>query len=212
MKLYTFSKAPSPLRLYYFMKEKEIQIDYQVVDMITLEHRNEKFKKINPDCTLPTLILDDGTVLSEVIAICKYLEEKFPKILLLGESMKEKAMIAEWDHKIEVQLFNAIAEVFRNQGDIFKNRAIPGKISIPQIPELVDRGKIRTLSFFKTLDDQLNDNEFIAGEKFSLADISAFTCINFARWVKLYVSDEFINIHRWSKTVMEKPSMQKPNF
>lgn len=212
MKLYTFSKAPSPLRLYYFMKEKGITIDYQVVDMITLEHRSKEFKKINPDCTLPTLILNDGTVLSEVIAICKYLEEEFPEIPLLGKNIKEKAIIAEWDHKIETQLFNAIAEVFRNQGDVFKNRALPGMVSLPQIPELVDRGKIRTVSFFKTLDEHLNNNEFVAGKEFSLADISAFTCINFSRWVKLYVSDDFLNIHRWLKTVMKKPSMEKPNF
>lgn len=212
MKLYTFSKAPSPLRLYYFMKEKEIEIDYQIIDMISLEHKSDEFKKINPDCTLPTLILDDGTVLCEVIAICNYLEEKYPKIRLLGKNAIEKALIAEWDHKIEVQLYNAIAEVFRNQGDVFKNRALPGKIALRQIPELIERGKVRTLSFYETLDNQLNNQQFIAGKEFSLADISAFTSINFARWVKLYVNDEFKNIHRWLAEIMEKPSMKKPDF
>jgi glutathione S-transferase len=203
MKLYTYPPAPSPQRVALFMKVKNIELPIELVDMKTQAHMSESFKKVNPRMTLPTLVLEDGTVISEVVAICRYLEAYFPDYSpsLLGEEAKEQALICEWDHRIETELLLAIADALRNRGQGFKDRALPGALNLTQIPELVPRGLKRIEAFFAILDQQLSSNEHIAGQKFSVADITAFVAIKFSAWVKVEVSEQYVHLHRWFKQV-----------
>lgn len=207
MKLYSFPPAPSPQRVALFMKAKGIELPIEFVDMQTQAHLSESFKKINPRMTLPTLVLEDGTVISEVVAICRYLEASFPDSpSLLGEEPKEQALICEWDHRIESELLFAIADTLRNRGQAFKDRALPGALNLKQVPELVPRGLKRIEAFFAILDEQLASNEYIAGEKFSVADITAIVAIKFSAWVKVEVSEQYMHLHRWLKQISAKLS------
>ncbi len=200
MILYTYPPAPSPQRVALFMKAKGIELPIEFVDMKTQAHMSDSYKNINPRMTVPALVLDDGTVISEVVAICRYLEASFPDSpLLMGTNPLEQALICEWEHRIETELLLAIADALRNRGQGFKNRALPGALNLEQIPALVPRGLKRIEAFFAILDQQLANNEYIAGEKFSVADITAFVAIKFSAWVKVEVSEQYVHLHRWFK-------------
>lgn len=207
MKLYTYPPAPSPQRVEIFMKEKAIEIAAEHVDMTASEQLQPAYKAINPRGTVPTLVLDDGTAISEVIAICQYLEAIYPETPLFGTTAKEKALVCEWDHRIEMECLWAIADVFRNQGDHFKGRAMPGSLDLEQIPELVDRGRLRLDAFFKILDRQLAEHEFVTGDNFTMADITAYVAMNFIGWIKVSMPDELTNLKRWFHAVAKRPSV-----
>jgi len=208
MILYTFPPAPSPQRVHIFLKEKGIDIPFEQVDMMKQEQLSASFKSINPRGTVPALVLDDGTVVSEVVAICRYLDAVFPEKSLHGSDPRQQALVAEWDHRIEMECMMGIAEALRNKGDAFKNRALPGPLDIEQIADLVPRGLKRIGAFFEVLNEQLADNQFVTGDDFSVADITAFVAINFAQWVKMSVPDELTHLKRWHAEVGKRPSTQ----
>lgn len=210
MKLYTFPSAPSPQRVHFFLQEKGLEIPCESVDLRSGEQLGDAYKSINPRCTVPALVLDDGTMISEVIAICRYLESAYPKNPLMGVSAQEQALICEWDHRVEQECLLAIAEVLRNRSDAFKGRALPGALDVEQIPALVDRGFKRIDAFYKVLDHQLSMHPFVAGCSFSIADISAFVAVNFARWIKVDVSADLSHLHRWKADVAKRPAMTMP--
>ena len=114
MKLYTFDPAPNPKRLALFMQYKGIEIETQQIDMMAGEQLGDDFRKINPECTVPALMLDDGTVLTEVVGICAYLEELYPDKPLMGSTALEKALVISWDHKLFLGVMMAIASMLRN--------------------------------------------------------------------------------------------------
>lgn len=209
MMLYTFSLAPSPQRVEIFMKEKGINIPSETVDMMKQEQLSDNYKEINPRATLPALVLDDGTVISEVVTICRYLEISNPDTpLLLGEDAKQQALIGEWDHRLESEFLLPIADALRNQGDGFKGRALPGVLDIEQIPQLVTRSIKRIKAFLEILDKQLSDNKFVAGDTFSMADITAYVGISFAVWVQISVPEELKNINRWFDEISKRNSLK----
>jgi len=205
MKLYTFPSAPSPQRVHIFMQEKGIAIDSEIVDLMKGAQLADAYKAINPQCTVPALVLDDGTVISEVVAICRYLEAAYPDTPLMGSSAKEQALVCEWDHRVEMECISGIAEALRNKGDAFKNRALPGTLDLEQIPELVPRGLKRIAAFFEVLDAQLANHPYVAGDNFSMADITAFVAVNFAGWVKVKVPAELKHLNRWRAEIAERP-------
>lgn len=206
MKLYTFPTAPSPQRVHLFLKEKGVELPFEFVDMKAAAQLSEEYKTVNPRCTVPALLLEDGTVISEVIAICHYLEALYPEVPLLGHDPKTKALISEWDHRVEMECLSAIADALRNRSEAFKGRAIPGALDVEQIPELVPRGIMRLQGFFQILDAQLANNRFVAGETFSMADISAFVAVGFARWVKQEAPPEQQHLQRWRQEIAERPA------
>jgi glutathione S-transferase len=207
MKLYSYPPAPSPQRVHFFMKEKGIDLPVEVVDMMAAAQLGDAYKAVNPRGTVPALVLDDGTVISEVVAICRYLETMYPDTPLLGADAKEQALITEWDHRIEMEFLTAIAESLRNHGRSFKGRAFPGDLDIEQIPELVPRGIHRAEAFFKILDQRLANSAYVAGKEFSAADITAFVGIRFCAWIKLAVPEEMEHLQRWLLAVSKRPSM-----
>jgi glutathione S-transferase len=142
MKIYSFDVAPNPRRVGLFMAYKGISIETINVDLGKKEQLMDDYLAINPAGTVPTLVLDDGTILTDAIACCTYLESLYPEKPLMGTTDLERAQVLGWSHKIFIQGLMAVAEMLRNQGDFFKNRALPGTLELEQIPALVKRGKL----------------------------------------------------------------------
>lgn len=206
MKFYDCRTAPSPRRVRVFLAEKGIDIETVQVDLGSGEQFSAAFRKINPDCVVPVLELDDGTHLSEVLPICHYLEELYPEPALLGRTAVERSTTLMWNAKVEQQGLWAAAEAFRNSAKSLTNNALPGPDNYTQIPELAERGRERVARFYARLDGQLASNEYIAGDFFSVADISAMVAIDFGSWIKIQMPDGASNLARWYSAVSQRPS------
>ena len=188
------------------MAEKGIEVETVQVDLGNGEQFSDAFKAVNPDCVVPALALDSGVCLSEVVAICHYLEAQYPKPALMGTTGEEKASVLMWNAKVEQQGLWAVADAFRNSAKGLKGRALTGLVTYPQIPELAVRGRGRVEQFFGRLDGQLAENEFVAGDGYSLADISAMVVVDFSAWIKLPMHEELSNVQRWYQSVSSRPS------
>jgi glutathione S-transferase len=208
MKFYDCASAPSPRRVRIFMAEKGLAIPTIQVDLKNNEHLSDAFRKINPACTVPALMLDDGTVIYETVAVCRYLEEIHPEPPLLGIDAKDKALVALWDHRAEIEGFLAVSEAFRNRARGLQGRAITGFENTPQIPELAQRGQMRISRFFDVLDERLGESEFLAGPRYTMADITALIAVAFAGWVKMAVPETHANLKRWFAAVEARPSFK----
>lgn len=206
MKFYDCKTAPSPRRVRIFLKEKGIELDTVQVDLGSGEQLGPAFRKLNPDCVVPVLELDDGRALTEVIAICSYLEELHPDPPLLGRTPEERAFALMWNAKVEQQGMWAMADAFRNTAKGLVDRALPGPDPYPQIPELAERSRVRVARFFERLDGQLEQNDFVAGDFYSIADISAMVVVDFAGWMKITLPDAALNLARWYRSVSGRPS------
>lgn len=208
MKLYTFASAPNPRRVHIFVAEKGIRLEEIHVDLMKGGQFEDEFKELNPDCTVPVLVTDDGLKLAQVPAICLYLEEVQPEPRLLGRTLMERVLVREWCQKIYVDGIGAVAEAFRNSTPGFKGRALPGQISFDQMPELVARGKARLSSFWKMLDKHLDGRDFVVGDAFSMADIDGIVTVDFAGWIKEAIPEECANVKRWYDAVSNRPSVK----
>jgi glutathione S-transferase len=206
MKFYDCAVAPSPRRVRIFLAEKGLALPTIQVDLRKGEQFGDDFRAINPDCTVPVLELDDGTRISDSLAICVYLEATNPAPPLMGATAVERATVAEWQRRAERDGFLAVADAFRNSTPAFKTRALPGPDDYPQIPALVERGRARTQKFFKLMDARLADREFVAGERYSIADITTLVAVDFAGWIKLTIPDECAHLRRWHQAVAARPS------
>ena len=202
MHLYTFDAAPNPKRLYYFLKFKDVEIKTTQVDLVKKENLRDSYLKINQLGTVPALVLEDGTLMTEVIGICSYLEALYTEKRLLGNSSLEKAEILSWDHYIFNNLLLPTAEIFRNSHPAFKNRALPGPKPIAQIPELVERGENKLSEAWNIIDARISDMDFIASKNFSFADIDLFVCIDFLLWaLNKSTPKELSAIQKWAERV-----------
>jgi glutathione S-transferase len=206
MKLYDCQTAPSPRRVRVFAAEKNIELDKVEIDLSKGDQFSDAYREVNPDCVVPVLELDDGTRITEVLAICDYLEELQPEPSLFGRSALERAAVLEWNSKVEQQGLLAMMDTFRNAAKGLKGHALPGPQSYEQIPELAERGRQRVLAFFDKLDGRLADNDFVAGEFYSIADISAMIFVDFAAWVKIGIPEHAANVQRWHAAVAARPS------
>ena len=206
MRLYDCSTAPSPRRVRVFLAEKGVDLETVQVDLGSGEQFGEAFSRINPDCVVPVLQLDNGDCISEVLAICSYLEELHPEPSLFGQFPEEHATVLMWNAKVEQQGLWAMADAFRNSAKALTNNALPGPDAYPQIPELAERGRKRVRQFMLRLDERLADNEYIAGDFFSIADISAMVFVDFAAWIKIALPDGAESLGRWYKAVSGRPS------
>ncbi len=207
MKLYDYKPAPNPLRLNLFMAEKGIQIPTETIDLMTGAQQSESYRAINPMMTVPALVLDDGTLLTEVISMYSYLESKYPDKPLMGVSDEEKALVLGWDHRCYIEGMGGGADILRNSSKAFANRALPGPVSLPQIPELIERGQKRVAGFFKVLEDHLDGRDYMVGNGFTVADISAFVFVHFCSWVKITIPEECPNVKRWFDRVLQRPAV-----
>lgn len=206
--LYDCSTAPSPRRARILLAEKGVAHETIQVDLRNGEQLSDAYRQVNPQCTVPALRTDDGLLLTDNASIAAWIEARFPEPpLLLGSSPQESAEIASWNWRIEFEGLLAIAEALRNSAPAMANRALPGPIDYPQIPELAARGLARVRQFFATLNDHLGGRDFIAANRFSIADITAVVAVDFARVVRLKPAQDHPNLQRWREAMGQRPSM-----
>jgi glutathione S-transferase len=205
--LYDCASAPSPRRARIFLSEKGVPYDTVQIDLRGAEQMGEAYRQINPQCTVPALRTDEGTLLTDNAAIAAYLEARFPEPPLLGRTPQDKAEIASWQWRVEFEGLMAVADALRNSNPAMINRALPGPVDYPQIAELAQRGLARVQQFFATLNKQLADRDFIAADQFSVADITAVVTVDFARVIRLKPGDDLPHVLRWRAAMAGRPSM-----
>ena len=205
--LYDCTTAPSPRRARIALAEKGVAHATVQVDLRTNEQLGDAYKQVNPQCTVPALQTGEGPLLTDNAAIAAWLEASYPAPPLLGITPAEKAEVASWNWRIEFEGLQAIAEALRNGSPAMVNRALPGPVDYAQIPALAERGRARVQLFFANLNERLARREFIATDRFSIADINAVVAVDFARVVKVKPGDEHPHLQRWRATMAQRPSM-----
>lgn len=205
--LYDCATAPSPRRARILLAEKGVQHRTVQVDLAAGEQLGEAYRRINPQCTVPALQLEDGLVLTDNAAIAAYAEARWPDPPLLGTTAAGKAEIASWNWRIEFEGLLAIAEALRNGSPAMARRALPGPVDYAQIPELAQRGLARLHEFLRVLDERLSGRDFVAADGFSLADITAVVAVDFARIVRVKPGEQHPHILRWRAAMAQRPSM-----
>ena len=208
LKLYQSAGSPNSRRVRIFLAEKGLKLTLVPVDLGKGEQRSDKYRLINPREMVPTLVLDDGTAIGEVLAIWRYLEETYPSKPLLGATPTEKALVTMWERRAELEGFAAVMEGVRNAAAGLKGRAIAGPHDYEQIPALVDRSKLRVANFLSDLDARLTDSPFVAGEQYSVADITALVTIDFAaKALGISPLENHRGLRHWYSAVSSRPSV-----
>jgi glutathione S-transferase len=200
MKLYDGGRAPNPRRVRIFLAEKGIEVPLVPVDMGAMGHRSPEIASRNPLRRLPVLELDDGTIITESVAICRYFEEMQPEPALFGRGAVGKALVEMWQRRMELNFVGAVANAFRHLHPAMK------EWEVPQVPEWGEANKPKVLEFLAFLDSELAGREFIAGDDYSIADITGLIGIDFMKPARIAVPDECANVRRWYATVAARPS------
>jgi len=207
--LYDCATAPNPRRARIFLAEKGVHHDTVQIDLRGAEQMGEAYRQINPQCTVPALRTEEGTLLTDNAAIAAYLEARYPEPPLMGRTPQDKAEIASWQWRVEFEGLMAVADGFRNSSPAMVNRALPGPLNYPQIPELGQRGLARVQQFFLTLNQQLAGRDFIAASQFSVADITAVVVLDFARVIRLKPAEDLQHLLRWRAAMGERPAIAR---
>jgi glutathione S-transferase len=205
--LYDCPTAPSPRRARILLAEKGVAHATVNVDLARGEQLGEAFRAVNPQCTVPALVLEDGLVLTDNAAIAAYAEARWPEPALLGTSPAERAEVASWQWRVEFEGLMAVAEALRNGSPAMARRALPGPRDYEQIPALAERGRLRVAHFLELLEERLQGRETIAGGGFSIADITAVVAVDFARIVRIKPGEQHPNLIRWRAAMAARPSM-----
>jgi len=208
VKLYTWLSAPNPRRATMFVAEKGIDIDIvEASDPGNPAELSPEYCERHPHRRVPLLELDDGDWIGEAAAICRYLETIYPENPLMGRDAREAAQVEMWDRLAEWEGLMAVSEVFRNTHRLFVGRGLAGyDVEIPQIPDLAKRGELRLGRFFRKIDERLSTCEYLAGDAFSFADITALCAIDFAISRRLVIPDGCRNVQRWHESVSARPA------
>ncbi len=204
---YDCATAPNPRRARLFLAEKGVPHETVQVDLRSGEQLGDAYRQINPQCTVPALRLDSGLTLTDNAAIAAYLEAQYPEPPLIGRTPQEKAEIASLNWRMEFEGLMPIAEALRNSSPGMVDRALPGPVNYAQIPELAQRGLARAQRFFDSLDALLARRRYVAGEVFTVADITAVVAVDFARIIKLKPDERHPNLQRWRALLAERPSI-----
>jgi glutathione S-transferase len=200
MKLYDGGRAPNPRRVRIFLAEKGIEIPTEQVDLGALAQRSEAYTAINPMQRVPALVLDDGTVIAESIAICRYFEALSPEPPLFGRGALDCALVEMWNRRAELHLLFPVASVFQHQHPAMK------QMVSPQVPDWGEANKPRVAAFLQFLDGELKARPYVAGANYTVADITAMIAVDFMRVSKLAVPEDLGNVRRWHQAVSARPS------
>ncbi len=200
MKLFDGGRAPNPRRVRVFLAEKGIEVPIVPVDMGAMEHRSEQVRSRNPLQSLPVLELDDGTILTETVAICRYFEEIQPAPPLFGDGAVGRALVEMWQRRVELELFLRVAHAFRHIHPAMK------EWEVPQIPEWGEANKPKVTKFLHFLDGELANREFIAGDAYTIADITGLIAIDFMKPARIALPDDCVHVRRWYEAVSARPS------
>lgn len=207
MKLYDFPQAPNPRRVNIFLAEKGIEVERVPINLLKGEHLTPQYMAKNPACDIPMLELDNGTCISQIRGICRYFEESYPAIPMLGSTPEEKAVVEMWEHLAFMNGILAVAEVFRNTAKGFAGRAVVGPHNYPQLPELAERGTQRLQNFYTDFDQRLANNEYVAGDFYSLADITTLVVCDFAKWIKEDIPASCTHLKAWYNKISQRPAV-----
>ncbi|MEM7067977.1 MAG: glutathione S-transferase [Pseudomonadota bacterium] len=203
MKIYDGGRAPNPRRVQIFLKEKGLELPTVQLDLNTHEHRSAEMTAKNPAQTVPFLELEDGTVIAETIAICRYLEALHPEPNMLGATPLEQAIVEMWNRRVELGFFFRVAQSFRH---LHPGAAV---LEGEQVPDWGRKNQKLAIEYLDILDNQLADNQFIAGDKFTVADITALVAAQFFKPARLELPEEGCdNFKRWLSEVSSRPSME----
>jgi glutathione S-transferase len=200
MKLYDAGRAPNPRRTRIFLAEKGISVPSEQVDMMAMQHKTPEYTAINPLQRMPALVLDDGTVITESIAICRYFEALQPEPPLFGVRPTEIALGEMWNRRCELNLMLGVAQVFRHTHPSMK------ELEVPQVPEWAEANRPRVAEFLKILDKQVQTHPFVAGERFSVADITAMIAVDFMKPSRIAMPEGLASLQRWYAEVSARPS------
>jgi glutathione S-transferase len=200
MKLYDATRAPNPRRVRIFLAEKGISVPSEQVDLGALQHKSEAYTAINPMQRVPALVLDDGTVVTETMAICRYFEALQPDPPLFGRTAKDIAAVEMWNRRLEWNLYFPVSQAFRHLHPAMK------EYEVPQVPDWGEANKPRVFAFLGLLDKELENRPFAAGDFFSVADITGLVTIDFMKPAKLAVPDALTNVRRWHAQISGRPS------
>jgi glutathione S-transferase len=207
VKLYHSNASPNSRRVRIYLAERAIPAELIPVDLGAKEQFSDAYAAINPRKVVPTLVLADGTAIGEVPAIVRYLDEAFPEQPLDGATPRDKALIQMWERRMELEGFAAVMETARNTFASLAGRAIAGPHDYEQIPALVERGKLRIRDFYADLEARLAAYPHVAGEAFSIADITAVVTVDFAtKAVSMPIPDDHPATQRWYDAVAARPS------
>jgi glutathione S-transferase len=199
MKLYDGGRAPNPRRVRIFLAEKGMSVPMEPVNLGALEHKTAAYTAINPLQRVPALVLDDGTVITESMAICRYFEGLRPEPPLFGRGGREEALVEMWNRRIELNLYEAVSAVFRHLHPAMREME-------NQIPEWGEANKPRAIALLALLDRELADRLYVAGDHYSVADITGLVAIDFMKPARLEVPEEFASLRRWHAQVTARPS------
>jgi glutathione S-transferase len=208
MKLYEWDFAPNCRRVRMFLTEKGIEIPKEecITSGIVLK---DPFLAKYEHAMVPMLELDDGTQIGEALSIWTYLEALYPNPPLMGTTALEKAMISAWERRAYDEGMVGHAEIFRNSHPNFVDRGLPGHgEAVPQIPALIERGKLRVARFHKKFNAQLANNKFVAGDKFSVADITTVTVVDFGHALEMPIPDNCPQVKRWYDQMQQRESVR----
>lgn len=200
MKIYDTPLAPNPRRVRWFMAEKGID-DIEVVTLNLFEgqHKTPEYLRKAGLANVPMMELDDGTCVTESVAICRYLESLYPEPNLFGRTPTETAVIEMWLRRAEMMVATPLMMAVRH--------AHPALAAIEtQVPELAANGRATAEKGLKMLDRRLADSPFIAGERLTIADILAATALDFARMVRFRPDPDLVNVRRWLEGMMARPA------
>ncbi len=200
MKLYDGGRAPNPRRVRIFLAEKGIDIEKQQIDLGALEHKGAAYTAVNPLQQVPALVLDDGTILTESIAICRYFEALQPEPALFGRNGREAAIVEMWNRRLEQRLLFSVAQVFRHLHPAMK------PMEDPQIAAWGEANKPRVVEFLQLLDNELASRACVVSDAFSVADITGLVAIDLMKPAKLAVPDDMKHVKRWYADISARPS------
>jgi glutathione S-transferase len=200
MKLYDGGRAPNPRRVRIFLSEKGVNVPTEQVNLGALQQRSEAYTAINPMQRVPALVLDDGTVIAESIAICRYFEALHPNPPLFGVGALDTALVEMWNRRAELHLLFPVAALFQHLHPAMK------VMIDPQVPAWGEANRPRVFAFLEFLDRELENRTYIAGENYTVADITAMVAVDFMRVSKLAVPDNLSNVRRWHNDVSARPS------
>jgi glutathione S-transferase len=200
MKLYDGGRAPNPRRVKVFLAEKGITVPTEQVDLGKLAHKSPAYTAVNPLQRVPALELDDGTVISESIAICRYFERLHPEPPLFGTDAKSMAVVEMWERRLEFHLLGPVSHIFRNSHPAMKD------MEVPQVPAWAEANKPRVADFLALLDLELTDRRYIAGDRYTVADITGMIAVDFMKPAKIAMPETLIHLKRWHDEVSARPS------
>ena len=207
MKLYTFAPAANALRVEMFLREKELKLETISVNVREDELFKEPYNSMNPFNCIPFLELGNGTIITETISICRYLDEQSNSSKLFGNDTEERAIIDMWNRRIELDGFLPLLHSVRNKTSFFKGKVVPGtRTSISQSPEIVERGIEMFDILLNRIELHLSKNKFLLGDRFTIADITSHFMFNLSNMLKIDFRQKYKNVYRWKSDLEKRPS------